>query len=53
MLAGKMSQKMKTLGTMPDDLSSNPKAHIAQGENRLPQVIHADCGTRACVHTFK
>jgi hypothetical protein len=30
-----MAQKVKALPTKPEDLSSNPKTHMVQGENSL------------------
>lgn len=34
----KMSQWVKTLVTMYDDLSSVPETHIVEGDDRLPQA---------------
>ena len=37
--AGKMAQWMRVLTTKPGNLSSIPRTHMVEGENRLLQVV--------------
>lgn len=36
---GAVALLLKALATKPEDLSSNPRTHLVQGENWLPQVL--------------
>lgn len=35
-----MAQQIKALAIKPEDLSSNPKAHIMEGKYQLLQAVH-------------
>lgn len=37
--AREMTYKVKGLDTMPDELSSTPRAHNVEGEKQAPQVV--------------
>lgn len=47
-----MAHHVKVLAAKPDDLSSIPRPHVGEGENRPPQELSSDLNTNTLWPSF-